>query len=80
MATLENHAASLQDQLTPGLDFRHGNSANYVVSRQNITMYPQSANSYSSSGQRTIRISLNADAQWIDPSCLLLYMKTSSRR
>ena len=37
MATLENHAASLQDQLIPGLDYRHGNSANYVQIRQNVS-------------------------------------------
>ena len=79
MATLENHAAALQDQLIPGLDFRHGNSANYVVSRQNISIYPQSANSYSAQGARVIRIALNADGQWIDPSSIILYMRVNNK-
>ena len=78
MATLENHAASLQDQLIPGLDFRHGNSASYVLQRQNISLYPQSANSFSSSGQRVIRFSINT-ADWIDPSTVMLYFKVNNK-
>jgi len=79
MATLENHAAALQDQLIPGLDFRHGNSANYVQSRSNISIYPQGSNSYSASGTRTIRIAVNADANWIDPASVLLYFKVNNK-
>ena len=73
MASLESHAASLQDQLIPGLDYRHGNSANYVQSRQNISIYPQGSNSYSASGTRTIRFHINADANWLDPASAMLY-------
>ena len=79
MATLENHAAALQDQLIPGLDFRHGNSANYVTARNNISIYPQGSNSYSSSGTRTIRISINSDSNWIDPASMLLYFKVNNK-
>ena len=79
MATLENHAAALQDQLIPGLDFRHGNSANYVTARNNISIYPQGSNSYSSSGTRTIRIAINSDSNWIDPASMLLYFKVNNK-
>ena len=80
MATVENVASSLTDMLIPGLDFKHGNSASYIQNRQIISIYPQSANSFSSSGQRVIRINLNsADGQWIDPASMLLYFRCNNK-
>jgi len=79
MATLENHAAALQDQLIPGLNFSHGNSSSYVTARNNISIYPQGSNRYSAQGTRTIRIAINSDANWIDPASIVLYYRLNNK-
>ena len=80
MASLENHGAALEDQLVPGLNFKIGPGSNYVLERKNVSFYPQGSNIYSTSnGQRVLRISLNSDQAWGDPSTGFLFFRCNNR-
>ena len=79
MASLENHASALQDQLIPGLQFSLGSGSSYVTARNNISIYPQGSNSYSSSGTKVCRIAVNADTSWIDPMSAYLFFKVTNK-
>ena len=80
MASLENHSAALEDQLIPGLNFRVGPGSGYVLERRNVSFYPQGSNIYSTAnGQRVLRISLNSDQAWGDPSTGYLIFRVNNR-
>jgi len=80
MASLENHAAALEDQLVPGLNFKMGPGSNYILERKNVSFYPQGSNIYSTAnGQRVLRISLNSDQAWGDPSTGYLFFRVNNR-
>jgi hypothetical protein len=52
-------SGSSSDKLHPGLDFRPGKStANYLLDRKEVTIFPQSGGLSSNQGIRTIRFSL----------------------
>jgi len=73
---LENYASALSDQLIPNLDFKSGPGSSYILDRRNISIYPQGSNIYSNAtGTRVVRISLQADQSWLDPSSAYLYFR-----
>ena len=79
MASLESHAASLEDSLIPQLSFKLGPSSNYVTERKSIQCYAQGSNIYSaSSGTRVVRIPIMADSSFIDPSTAVLFFRVNN--
>ena len=73
MASLENYSSALSDQLLPGLDFKSGPGAGYVLNRTNTTLYPTGSNDYSNTGTRQIKFNITGD--WCDPASVLLHYK-----
>jgi hypothetical protein len=52
-------AGTTQDSLHEGLDFSPAKStANYILDRKEVTIYPQSGGLFSNAGIRTLRFSL----------------------
>ena len=79
MASLESHAASLEDSLIPQLSFKFGPSSSYVIERRGISLYAAGSNIYSAaSGTRVVRIPINAESSFIDPSSATLFFRVNN--
>jgi hypothetical protein len=62
-------AQALDDVLVDNLQYKLGEGASYVDRRESCTFFPQGSNVYSpSSGNKVLRIALNADGGFLDPS------------
>ena len=62
-------ARAIDDVLVSNLQYKLGDGASYVDRRDSCTFFPQGSNIYSpSQGNKVLRISLNADGGFLDPS------------
>lgn len=62
-------AKSIDDVLVGNLQYKLGEGASYVDRRESCTFFPQGSNIYSpSSGNKVLRIQLNSDGGFLDPS------------
>ena len=62
-------AQAIDDVLVDNLQYKLGEGASYVDRRESCTFFPLGSNIYSpSSGNKVLRIALNADGGFLDPS------------
>ena len=62
-------AQAIDDVLVDNLQYKLGEGASYVDGRESCTFFPLGSNIYSpSSGNKVLRIALNADGGFLDPS------------
>ena len=62
-------ARAIDDVLVDNLQYKLGEGASYVDRRESCTFLPQGSNIYSpSQGNKVLRIALNADGSFLDPS------------
>jgi hypothetical protein len=61
-------AQAIDDVLVDKLQYKLGEGASYVDRRESCTFFPQGSNEYSPSGNKVLRIALNADGGFLDPS------------
>eukprot|EP00972_Heterocapsa_arctica_P029036 4272504-Heterocapsa_arctica.AAC.1 len=67
---MEYHTASIEDSLVGPLSFKLSPSASYVTNRRSVSYFAQGSNSYSPAGVKVIKINLNSQDSWLDPSSL----------
>ena len=66
---MEAHAASVDNVLIDGLQYKLKEGASYVLDRKSVTFMPTGSNLYAPSGTRILKFQLNGDG-WVDPSTL----------
>jgi hypothetical protein len=70
---LDSVASGLEDHLIPGINFKLGASASYIIGRRFATFYPQGSNTYTpTAGTRLIRFVLSDATNLLDLSTFRL--------
>ena len=66
---------SAEDILIDNLSFKLNKGASYINNRRSVSFFPSGSNIYTpSSGQRVLKIALNAeDNTWLDPQSVMVY-------
>ena len=66
---------SAEDILIDNLSFKLNKGASYINDRRSVSFFPSGSNIYTpSSGQRVLKIALNAeDNTWLDPQSVMVY-------
>ena len=66
---------SAEDILIDNLSFKLNKGASYINERRSVSFFPSGSNIYTpSSGQRVLKIALNAeDNSWLDPHSVMVY-------
>ena len=66
---------SAEDILIDNLSFKLNKGASYINDRRSVSFFPSGSNIYTpSSGQRVLKIALNAeDNSWLDPQSVMVY-------
>ncbi len=58
MASLQDHIAVLPERLLDGLQYKLRDTANYVLRKDQATIYPASGNLFSSVGIKVLRFNI----------------------
>lgn len=77
---MESLIQSLDSTLLTRLDFNLSSTpvAKYLTQRDSVTWMASGASEYSPQGTRTIRLPLNGQGQWLDPSTLKIFYTLKS--
>ena len=75
---METSLSTTEDQLVDSLSFKFPSTANFILSRDDVTFFPANGNEFSPTGVKVIRFMITG-TQWLDPRSVRIQFKINNR-
>jgi hypothetical protein len=75
---MEFHVQSVEDSMIDSLNFKLGNSSNYVIDRKSVAWYPTGGSEYNPRATRVLKFNITSSNAWLDPSTVMVQFKLTN--
>jgi len=75
---MEFHVQSVEDSMIDSLNFKLGNSSNYVIDRKSVAYYPTGGSEYNPRATRVLKFNITSSNAWLDPSTVMVQFKLTN--